>query len=101
MGKDACRNADIDNSGTISKTELRNMLHQYCFILGDDKFESLFHRIAASVGAAGATEISYDDFMRHFARLGGNDFQKLDASMSISEAKTAIAEKIEGKISGG
>jgi Ca2+-binding EF-hand superfamily protein len=94
---DACRSADLDNSNTISRDELRGLLEQFCFVLGDKQFEMLAQRLKIDKGG----EIPYDDFMRYFARLGGTYYQTLPANMSIENARKAIQEKISSKLTGG
>ena len=95
--QDACRSADLDNSNTISSDELRGLLEQFCFVLDDKQFDELAQRLQIADGG----EVSYDDFMRYFARLGGTFYKTLPASMSIPEARVAIQEKIVAKLEGG
>lgn len=95
--QDACRSADIDNSNTISREELRGLLEHFCFVLNDKQFDALAERLNMTDGA----EVSYDAFMKYFARLGGSYYHTLSADMSVDEARKVIQEKISSKLTGG
>ena len=95
--KEACRDADIDNSNTISPVELRGLLERFCFTMSDKQFSL----VAAKFFPNGKTEVSYDDFMLYFAKLGGTYYLELPKEMSVEAAKSKIAEKINEKLSGG
>eukprot|EP01052_Picozoa_sp_SAG31_P043075 SAG31_NODE_7061_length_1800_cov_1.089947_1_plen_219_part_10 len=95
--KDALKSADIDHSNTINKAELRGLLERFCFSMNDQQFAQVASRFFVN----GSDEVSYDDFMLYFAKLGGTYYLELGDHVSVDEAKRIIVEKINDKISGG
>ena len=89
--------ADVDNSGCLSRTELRGLLTKFCFELDDN----LFGQLCDSFTSNEDGEIEIETFMRHFAKLDSMDGIQMSANMKLEDAQKFIAEKIEDKCEPG
>ena len=63
--KESLRDADIDNSNTINKAELRGLLEQFCFSMDDYQFRQVSNRwVPSAVQSCNNTAATDGSFTR-------------------------------------
>ena len=93
------RRADTDGSGELDEDELKAMLYRANIIFEERHFDELMSKIDTD----GSGTISYQEFLKYFAK-GGKEDKELSrkvTGVSVSDAKQMIREKIEGRMEGG
>jgi Ca2+-binding EF-hand superfamily protein len=93
------KRADVDGSGELDEEELKSMLYRANIVFEERHFDVLMSKIDAD----GSGSVSYQEFMKYFAK-GGKDDKELSRAVtgiSVPQAKQMIREKIEGRMEGG
>ena len=82
------KRADVDGSGELDEEELKSMLYRANIVFEERHFDVLMSKIDAD----GSGSVSYQEFMKYFAK-GGKDDKELSRAVtgiSVPQAKQMI-----------
>jgi len=92
----AFRVADKDESGSLTASELRAVLHRFSIDLTPTQFTEMLRNLDAD----GDGDVSYREFMSFFQKKEAPSQRVSLANMSVSDAVTTMLEKLNMKFSG-